>query len=143
MGSEMCIRDSLSLNASTTSTPIFIGDQICISSQPIIVVPSERYTRKQIVAIIREIWPDELEDTAIFVARRESNLVPSVIGGKADCCLGLFQIYWSVHKSWLSRAGISDPAQLLDPRTNAEAARLLYRRNGNSWRPWWTSSWKP
>ena len=45
-----------------------------------------------------------------------------------------------VHKSWLARSGVTDPSQLLDPRVNARAAYELYRRNGNSWRPWWTSS---
>ena len=69
--------------------------------------------------------------------------MPHVVGGKNDCCLGLFQMYWSVHKSWLARSGVTDPSQLLDPRVNAQAAYELYRRNGNSWRPWWTSSWRP
>ena len=139
----LAVSDLLALNASTTTTPIFVGDQICISNQPVITPPTERYTRKQVIAIIREVWPDDLEETAIFVARRESNLVPSVVGGRGNCCLGLFQIYWSVHKSWLAGAGITEPSQLLDPRTNAEAAMKLYRRNGSSWRPWWTSSWRP
>ena len=135
--------DLLALNSSTVSTPIYVGDRICISNQPLATVPTERYTRKQVMAIIREVWPDELEETAIFVARRESNLVPSVVGGRGDCCIGLFQIYWSVHKSWLAAAGITEPSQLLDPRTNAEAAMKLFKRNGSSWRPWWTSSWRP
>jgi len=139
----VALPELLSLNASTTSTPIFVGDQICISNQPVITPPTERYTRKQVIAIIREVWPDDLEETAIFVARRESKLVPSVVGGRGNCCLGLFQIYWSVHKSWLAGAGITEPSQLLDPRANAEAAMKLYRRNGSSWRPWWTSSWRP
>jgi len=139
----VALSDLLALNASTTTTPIFVGDQICISNQPVITSPTERYTRKQVIAIIREVWPDDLEETAIFVARRESKLMPSVVGGRSNCCLGLFQIYWSVHKSWLAGAGITEPYQLLDPRTNAEAAMKLYRRNGSSWRPWWTSSWRP
>jgi hypothetical protein len=66
-----------------------------------------------------------------------------VVGGKGNCCIGLFQIYWSVHQSWLAVSGVTTVEQLLDPRTNAEAALALYRRNGNSWRPWWTSSWRP
>jgi hypothetical protein len=66
-----------------------------------------------------------------------------VIGGKGDCCYGLFQMYWSVHRAWLADKGVTSASQLLDPRVNAEAALTLYRRNGNSWRPWWTSSWRP
>jgi len=48
-----------------------------------------------------------------------------------------------VHRAWLASQGITSAAQLLDPRMNAEAALTLYRRNGNSWRPWWTGSWRP
>jgi hypothetical protein len=135
----------LTLNNATTRTALFVGDRICISTQPAVATPpsAEQFTRKQSKTIIREVWPDELEETALFVAQRESNLVHSVVGGKGDCCIGLFQIYWSVHRSWLAASGITMAEQLLDPRTNAEAALALYRRNGNSWRPWWTSSWRP
>ncbi len=142
------LKTLLALNSASVDTAIFIGDKICVSDRAVsapvaVVVPTERYTRKQVRAIIREEWPDDSEETALFVAQRESNLVPHVVGGKNDCCLGLFQMYWSVHKSWLARSGVTDPSQLLDPRVNAQAAYELYRRNGNSWRPWWTSSWRP
>ena len=139
------LSELLSLNNATVRTPLFVGDRVCITTQPAVAIPSskEQFTRKQSRAIIREVWPDELEETALFVARRESNLVPSVVGGKNNCCLGLFQMYWSVHQSWLTKSGVTEPSQLLDPRVNTQAALALYRRNGNSWRPWWTSSWRP
>jgi LysM repeat protein len=140
---DASLSNLLRLNSATTSKAIFVGDKICISSQPVLSTPKEMYTRRQVVAIIREVWPDELEDNALYVARRESNLVPAVVGGRNDCCLGLFQIYWSVHQSWLRKTGVAEPSQLLDPWVNAQAALTLYRRNGNSWRPWWTSSWRP
>ena len=140
---DASISNLLRLNSATTSTAIFVGDKICISTQPVLSIPKETFTRRQVVAIIREVWPDELEDNALYVARRESNLVPAVVGGRNDCCFGLFQIYWSVHQSWLAKTGVAEPSQLLDPRVNAQAALALYRRNGNSWRPWWTSSWRP
>ena len=133
----------LKMNSATADSAIFIGDSLCVSTQPVLTPPTQTYSRRQVVAIIREVWPDELEETALFVARRESNLVPSVVGGKNNCCLGLFQMYWSVHQSWLTKSGVTDPSQLLDPRVNTQAALALYRRNGNSWRPWWTSSWRP
>ncbi len=139
------LSELLKLNNATTRTALFVGDRICVSTQPSIAAPSstERFTRKQSRAIIREVWPDDLEETALYVAQRESNFVHSVVGGKGNCCVGLFQIYWSVHRSWLAASGVTTVEQLLDPRTNAVAALALYRRNGNSWRPWWTSSWRP
>jgi hypothetical protein len=139
------LTDLLTLNNATTRTTLFVGDRVCISTQPVVATPSstEQFTRKQSRAIIREVWPDDLEATALFVAQRESNFVHSVIGGEGRCCVGLFQIYWSVHRSWLAASGVTTAEQLLNPRTNAEAALELYRRNGNSWRPWWTSSWRP
>jgi len=133
----------LKMNSATADSALFIGDSLCVSTQPVLTPPTQTYSRRQVVAIIREVWPDELEETALFVARRESNLVPSVVGGKNNCCLGLFQMYWSVHQSWLTKSGVTEPSQLLDPRVNTQAALALYRRNGNSWRPWWTSSWRP
>jgi hypothetical protein len=133
----------LELNGATVGTFIRVGDRLCVGARPTVVVPETRPRRAAVIAIIREVWPDEHEETAIFVARRESNLDPTVVGGRDDCCLGLFQIYWSVHRSWLAAAGVGDPSQLLDARTNAQAAYRLFRRNGDSWRPWWTSSWRP
>ena len=146
---KLSLRELLAMNSASTRTAIFIGDTICVSQQPIVTQqptvtkPTETYTRRQVVAIIREVWPDEHEENALLVARRESRYVPTAIGGTRNCCYGLFQMYWSVHRSWLAKSGITEPSQLLDPRINAEAALALFRRNGNSWRPWWTSSWRP
>ena len=142
---NMPLSELLVLNNATTQTKIFVGDRVCVSTKSAVVAPAPaaQFTRKQSRVIIREVWPDELEETALFVAQRESNLVHSVVGGKGNCCIGLFQIYWSVHRSWLAASGVTTVEQLLNPRTNAEAALALYRRNGNSWRPWWTSSWRP
>ena len=146
---NLSLRELLAMNSASARTAIFIGDTICVSQQPtvtqqpIVTQPTEAYTRRQVVAIIREVWPDEHEENALSVARRESRYVPTAVGGARNCCYGLFQMYWSVHRSWLAKSGITEPSQLLDPRTNAEAALALFRRNGNSWRPWWTSSWRP
>ncbi len=140
---ELSLRELLAMNSASASTAMFIGDTICVSQQPTVTKPTETYTRRQVVAIIREVWPDEHEENALLVARRESQYVPTAVGGTRNCCYGLFQMYWSVHRSWLAKSGITAASQLLDPRTNAEAALALFRRNGNSWRPWWTSSWRP
>jgi len=146
---NLSLRELLAMNSASMRTAIFIGDTICVSQkrivtqQPTVTKPRETYTRREVVAIIREVWPDDHEENALLVARRESRYVPTAVGGTRNCCYGLFQMYWSVHRSWLAKLGITEPSQLLDPRTNAEAAFALFRRNGNSWRPWWTSSWRP
>ena len=86
----------------------------------------------EVEQIIREVWPDDLEEEALRIARRESNLVPTA---KNYCCYGLFQLYYSVHKSWLSQMGVTSSAQLFDPRINATAALQLYYRSGG-FGPW-------
>lgn len=94
--------------------------------------PTRTYTKAQVIKIIRDVWPDELEDKAIAIATRESNLTPTV---RNYCCYGLFQIYYKVHKNWLATIGITSAAQLYDPHTNAYAAYVMYLRSGG-WGPW-------
>jgi hypothetical protein len=86
----------------------------------------------EIEQIIRDVWPDELEEQALRIAWRESNYNPYA---QNFCCSGLFQIYYDVHASWLADLGVSSAADLYDPRTNAEAAYALYQRSGG-WSPW-------
>lgn len=84
--------------------------------------------------IIRAVWPDELEDHALRIATRESNLQPEVINRNRDAT-GLFQIMWSVHRGWLCpELGICAQSQLQDADTNSRAAYALYLRDG--WGPW-------
>ena len=97
--------------------------------------PANTYTKAQVAQIIRDVWPDDLEDEAIRIATRESNLIPTV---RNYCCYGLFQIYYSAHRTWLASMGITSAAQLYDPLTNATAAYALYRNSG--WAPWATST---
>lgn len=82
--------------------------------------------------IIRDVWPDELENEALRIARRESNWQPEV---RNFCCFGLFQIYWNVHRGWLADHGVTSSDQLFDARTNSQMAYLLYQRAGG-WGPW-------
>jgi LysM repeat protein len=96
--------------------------------------PANTYTKAQVAQIIRDVWPDDLEDEAIRIATRESNLIPTV---RNYCCYGLFQIYYSAHRTWLASMGITSAAQLYDPLTNATAAYALYRNSG--WAPWATA----
>lgn len=101
--------------------------------KPTTTVPRQNtYTRAEVQQIIREVWPDDQEDKAIAIAWRESNWVPTV---RNYCCIGLFQIYWNVHKSWLIPLGVKSSDMLFDPRINATAALALYQRAGG-WAPW-------
>jgi LysM repeat protein len=97
--------------------------------------PANTYTKAQVAQIIREVWPDDLEDEAIRIATRESNLIPTV---RNSCCYGLFQIYYNAHRTWLASMGITSAAQLYDPRINATAALALYNNSG--WAPWATTA---
>ena len=85
--------------------------------------------------IIREVWPDELEERAMTIAWRESSLRPEVYNG--TCCYGLFQIHFEANRTFLATLGITSPDQLRDARTNAAAAYAMYQRSG--WAPWRTT----
>lgn len=81
--------------------------------------------------IIRQVWPDDLEQMAVDIARRESGLRPSA---QNSCCVGLFQLYYDLHSWWLADLGITTRSALFDARANARAALALYQRAG--WTPW-------
>jgi len=103
--------------------------------QPVVV--DDQSSVQGVQAIIRDVWPDNLEDHAIAIASRETGRTfnPTV---RNFCCIGLFQIYWTVHDVWLCpQLGICDWHQLQDARTNARAAYALYLRDGG-WGPWAT-----
>jgi hypothetical protein len=82
--------------------------------------------------IIRDVWPDDLEDRALTIATRESRLIPTA---RNYCCHGLFQIYWSIHRGWLADYGVTSVEQLYDAETNARMALVLFQRAGG-WGPW-------
>ncbi len=101
------------------------------TAAPTTVAPSSAGP-EDVKQIIRDVWPDELEERALEIAFRESRYVPTA---KNFCCYGIFQMYWNVHKSWLADIGITNDQQLYDPATNARAAYALYQRAGG-WGPW-------
>ena len=132
----------LTLNNAKTNTTILIGDDVCIAKQAGNTnkkTPKDanriKYSPAEVTQIIREEWPDELEERAIQIAIRESKLNPYAVGVPNNCCYGLFQIYYRWHKTWLPNLGIASAEQLLDPRLNAKAAYRMYQRN-NGWGPW-------
>jgi LysM repeat protein len=121
--------------ATTTTSKASTSDTTHTTSPPTtdpeLVPPPNTYTRDDIIQIIRDVWPDDLEDHAIAIADRESHLNPSA---RNFCCYGLFQVYYSVHRTWLGTIGVFSPAQLWDPRVNALVAYQMYLRSGFA--PW-------
>ncbi len=87
-------------SATTTPTPTTTTPP---TTQP--TTPPATVSTDEVQRLIREIWPDELEERALEIARRESNYKSSVYNGW--CCYGVFQIYWTVHRSWLDDYGIT------------------------------------
>ncbi len=90
-------------------------------------------SRDEVQQIIRDVFPDELEERALEIALRESRYRATAYNGW--CCYGVFQIYWSVHQSWLDDYGVNSATDLFDARKNVEAAYALYRGSGG-WSPW-------
>lgn len=84
--------------------------------------------------MIRDVWPDDVEEEALRIAWRESNYRADVTS-PTGCCVGVFQMHWEAHRSWLDDMGVTSRDQLFDARTNIEAAYALYQRNGG-WGPW-------
>jgi hypothetical protein len=93
--------------------------------------PANTYTKDEVEAIIRSVFPADQADQAVRVAKRESNLVPTV---RNWCCFGLFQIYFQMNQKTLAAIGVTTAEQLYDPTINAEAAYLIWQRSG--WAPW-------
>ena len=135
----------LKQNDATTRTMILVGDTICLpkgstwnrpSTQATglrnLGTPSVRYSRSQAAAVIRDVFPDRLEERALAIAQRESKLNAL---SYTWCCVGLFQINWWSHKSWLRTMGVTKAYQLRDARVNAEAALMIYKRS-SGWGPW-------
>ena len=155
---SVTLKELLAANKATTSAALYPGRAVCLpstASTPMTAAPTieakptpttvkptpttaapapplQSYTKTQVAQIIRDVWPDELEDEAIRIATRESNLAPTA---KNSCCYGLFQVYYQVHKGWLATIGITSATQLFDPRTNAYAGYVMYLRS-NGWGPW-------
>lgn len=135
----------LKQNKATTKTMILVGATVCLPkgttwNQPStkatglrnLGTPSTRYTRAQAAAVIREIFPERLHERALAIAQRESKLNAL---SYTWCCVGLFQINWWAHKSWLKTIGVTKASQLRDARVNARAALVMYKRSGG-WGPW-------
>ena len=132
--SNTTLKRVLKLNGAKTTSRILFGDEVCVPADAPAAATLQSYTEAEVIQIIRDAWPDELEERALFIAQRESKYRPGAISG-SKCCYGLFQIYYRWHKLWLPEVGVTSANQLLNPRLNAAAAYRLYQRN-NGWGPW-------
>lgn len=96
------------------------------------VAPVANLSRSEVQELIRQTWPEDEVEKALAVARRESNFIATADNGW--CCVGVFQIYWTVHRSWLAEFGITQRSDLYDARKNIAAAHHMWQRSG--WGPW-------
>ena len=139
------MRDLLKVNKASTKTYLLIGDVICLPKAAVtkeeakrasttlkLQEPAKRFSKARSANIIREVFPEKLHARALAIAKRESKLDAAAYNW---CCVGLFQLNWGAHKSWLGAMGITSAQQLLDAPTNARAALALYKRS-NGWGPW-------
>jgi len=132
--SNTTLKRVLKLNGAKTISRILVGDEVCVPADAPAAPILQHYTEAEVIQIIRDVWPDDLEEHALFIAHRESKYRPAAVSAN-KCCYGLFQIYYRWHKSWLPEIGVNSANQLLDPRLNAAAAYRMYQRN-NGWGPW-------
>lgn len=96
------------------------------------VAPTANLSRTEVQELIRQTWPAEEVDTALAIARRESNFIATADNGW--CCVGVFQLYWTVHRGWLDDFGIFQRSDLYDARKNIAAAYHMWQTQG--WGPW-------
>jgi len=134
-GQELCLPKG-AVVASAAAAPSTAAPT---TTQPPKYVPTKTFTRAELEKFVRDAWPDELEANAFFVVNRESNWNPL---SRNSCCIGLFQLNWNSHKSWMRNYGVTDASELLNPEINAKLAYYTWQRSG-SWRPWCTQNWCP
>jgi len=134
-GQELCLPKG-AVVASAAATPSTAAPT---TTQPPKYVPTKTFTRAELEKFVRDAWPDELEANAFFVVNRESKWNPL---SRNSCCIGLFQLNWNAHKSWMRNYGVTDASELLNPEINAKLAYYAWQRSG-SWAPWCTPNWCP
>jgi hypothetical protein len=111
---------------STTAAPT-------TTAAPVTSPPAPTASQAQVQQLIRDIWPDDLEQRALEIAYRESRYIATAYNGW--CCYGVFQIYYTAHDGWLDEIGVNTASDLYDARKNITAAYMIYQRAGG-WGPW-------
>ena len=87
----------------------------------------------EVQSIIRAVWPDDLENVhlTLFGGRRYQADVDNGI-----CCVGLFQIYWTIHRVWLGSEGVSAANNCLMQKPTRGLRRTYERslaKRGDGW----------
>ena len=89
-------------------------------------------TTDEVQALIREIWPDDIEERALKIAYNEAKWRPDLHNW---CCYGVFALYYDfVPANLKARYGVDEPSDLYDARTNISIAYEIYLLSG--WDPW-------
>jgi len=81
-------------------------------------------------------WPDSDWKRLSCIIYRESGGIPTAKNPRSSA-MGLLQIMWSVHASWIGGSS----SQLYDGPTNLRWGRKIYERAGG-WKPWVSTSSK-
>ena len=115
------LRKVLTLNKAKKTTKLLVGSTVCVPVPAQVAPPAQKFTRAEVIQIIRDAWPDELEERALAIVQRESKFQPGAVSG-SRCCYGLFQIYYRWHKNWLPTVGVNSAQDLLNPMLNAKEA---------------------
>lgn len=126
------VAPSTSTTPTTTEPAPTTTDTPATTAPSTTVAPVANLSPSEVQELIRRTWPADEVETALAVARRESNFVATADNGW--CCVGVFQIYWTVHSGWLDDFGITERSDLFDARKNIAAAYAMWQRSG--WGPW-------
>lgn len=138
-GDELCLPQGVRvvIPASTVAPSTTSAPSVTAAPTTTVAIPPSP-SNSEVERIIRAIWPDDLEERALKIAWRESNYQADADNGW--CCVGLFQIYWTIHQTWLGSIGVTSRAPLFDAEINTRAALALYERSlaqrGDGWHPW-------
>ena len=138
-GDELCLPQGVRvvIPATTVLPPSTLAPSVAVAPTTTAAIPPSPSTA-EVQSIIRAVWPDDLEERALDIVWRESRYQADVDNG--ICCVGLFQIYWTIHSVWLGSEGVTSREQLFDAETNTRAALALYERSlaqrGDGWHPW-------
>ena len=138
-GDELCLPQGVRvvIPPTTVAPSSTLAPSVAVAPTTTAAIPPSPSTA-EVQSIIRAVWPDDLEQRALDIVWRESRYQADVDNG--ICCVGLFQIYWTIHRVWLGSEGVTSREQLFDAETNTRAALALYERSlaqrGDGWHPW-------